>query len=799
MSTVHEKIVTEARITENFGDNWQFHLGDIETASNQEFDDSGWRAVSLPHDWSIDDLPDEQVDEGVQRSGPFDSRSEGAGDQGYTLGGVGWYRKTFTVPADQRGKRIFINFDGIYMQSEVWLNGHKMIEHPYGYTSFTLDMTAFLNQTGKNVLAVKVNSSGKTSRWYSGSGIYRQVKLWYAGNVHIEPDSVAITTPEINGKIELHARVTVKNNGSDTEPVNIAFSVLDPDGTLIVAVEEECSLQSGKSKDMAQVLIIPNPMLWSPETPALYRLAIKVRADGAVSDSQQTTFGCRTIRLDPQLGFLLNGEVIQLRGGCIHHDNGCLGSCSFERAEERKVELLKSAGYNAIRTSHNPPSTAMLNACDRLGMLVMDEAFDCWEIEKKPEDYHLYFLSEWQKDLKSMVERDRCHPSVVFWSTGNEIPQQAEPEGAVTGGMLASYIRELDPSRPVAVAAFPFNELEKLDDYFAQVDLAGYNYMPEHYASTHERLADRMIAGTESFPMKCFESWMGVIDHPWVIGDFVWTAFDYIGEAGLGKEIPADAPDDAKDDRVYTISNCGDFDHCGFRRPPSFYREIVWGCGTKIACFVQTLSEDGKRETKIPMWNWGWLDERPSWTWPDREGKLMELRVFSRCAKVRLMLNDISLGEKLTNRDTEFIASWQLPYTPGVITAIGLDAQRQEEARAILQTAGAPASLLLSADRKVIDADGQDLSYITVEVQDNNGVICPNADNLLHFTLSGPGRIIGVGNGDPMSLESFQQHLRKAYRGKALVVIQSGKYSGELKLTAESEGLKEAQIMLEVK
>lgn len=732
-----------------------------------------------------------------RRRGPFDADAEGGTAQGYTVGGIGWYRKTFSLPAALRGKQIRLTFDGVYMNCTVWLNGRQVASHPYGYTSFHVDLTPVARLGGaQNVLAVRVDASGKTSRWYSGAGIYRHVWLTAAAPVHVEEWGVRIATPKVSAaRATVRVETSVVNASSAAASAVVSQAVLGPDGSRADSEAVTHAVEAGGVVRFAHELQVAKPLLWSPDSPHLYRLVTTVRVKGRVVDETSTPFGIRTVSVDAERGFLLNGKPMKLRGGCVHHDNGCLGACAYDRAEERRVQLLKACGFNAIRTSHNPPSPAFLDACDRIGMLVMDEAFDCWRIGKNPNDYGRFFDEWWRKDLASMVLRDGHHPSVVLWSIGNEIPGQDTAEGAEIGGRLAAYVRELDPTRPVAQAAFPEERTEKLDALFAHLDVMGYNYMWRKYAPDHERAPKRVMAGTESFPRECFESWMATIDHPWVIGDFVWTAMDYLGEAGIGKSMPQSLPPGYEDPRLWTVSNCGDIDLIGDKRPPSYYRDAVWGLKPMIAAFVPALGPDGKPEV-VGEWNWGWIDERPSWTWPGREGSTVTVHVYSSCPNVRLLLNGRDLGVKATTRATRFTATYEVPMEPGELVAIGYDARGNEAARQALRTVGKAAAIRLQPDRSVLMADGQDLSFVVVDIVDARGARQPNADHLVRFSLTGPGRIVGVGNADPRSEESFQRPERRAWRGRCLVVVRAGARAGEIRLKAASEGLKSAEVVI---
>ncbi len=729
------------------------------------------------------------------RSGPFDAESEGGTAQGYTVGGVGWYRKAFTLPERMRGRRIDIAFDGVYMNSEVWFNGRRLGQHPYGYTGFHFDLTPYVRYgRERNLLVVKVDASGRTSRWYSGAGIYRHVWLTATGPVHIAHNGLAIATSQVSKEtVAVSVRATVENKDNIEHTITVALRLLDPHGKTVATATLQRIVAKGDSLDFDQTLSVVHPELWSIDTPIRYRLVSDVIANSRIVDEINTPFGIRFITIDADHGFRLNGKTIKLRGGCVHHDNGCLGSAAYDRAEERRVAILKASGFNAIRTSHNPPSPAFLDACDRLGVLVMDEAFDCWRYGKNGQDYGRFFVDWWQRDIDAMVLRDRNHPCVVLWSIGNEIPEQTGPEGAATGALLAKYVRSLDPTRPVAQATNP--DGDKLDPLLANLDVTGYNYAEGRFARDHEKHPERIFAATESFPQSCFESWTAVLDHPYVIGDFVWTAMDYLGEAGIGKTVPQSTPPGYTDNRLWTVSNCGDIDLLGNKRPQSYYRNAVWGIGPKVSAFVQALGPDGRPER---VEGWGWTDERPSWTWPGLEGKRLTVRAYSYCAQVQLRLNGKDLGMKPTNRSTRFTGTWEVPYEPGELVAVGLDAQGKEAGRWTLRTSGMAAAIRLTPDRTAIAADGQDLSYVAVDLVDDKGNPDPNADNVMNFSLTGPGKILAVANADPRSEESFQQPHRKAWRGRCLVVIRSTEQGGVVHLKAESAGLKGAETAIRI-
>ena len=790
------------RRTERFDRDWRFQRGDAPGAEAPDLDDSGWRGVDLPHDWSVEDLPalspatvtgSAPAAVAPRRSGPFDSTAEGGGAQGFTVGGLGWYRKRFSLPESERGRHVTLTFDGVYMNATVWCNGVCLGEHPYGYTGFHLDVTPHLRfGTEPNVIVVKVDASGKSSRWFPGAGIYRHVWLTMTGADRVEPWGVFVTTPEVSAARALvRVQTTLEWATVADGAAELATTVVDAAGQTLATVVSPCVVVAGR-QTVEQELTVATPALWSPETPVLQRLVSTLRRAGQPLDRVETVFGIRHVEMDAERGFRLNGQALKLRGGCVHHDNGCLGACTYDRAEERRVELLKAAGFNAIRTSHNPPSPGFLDACDRLGVLVMDEAFDCWNQGKSPRDYGRFFAAWWERDIEAMVCRDRNHPSVVMWSIGNEIPEQATPEGAERGRGLSAWVRALDPSRAVAIGAHPgAKPWEALDAQFGHLEVCGYNYREDCYRPDHERLPARLIAGTESFPLKCFEHWMATLDLPYVIGDFVWTAMDYLGESALGfthfegePSLYATWP--------WTVSNCGDLDLCCWRRPQSYYRAAVWGLEPTVSCFVQPPLPPGK--TKELVWGWGWPDERESWTWPGQEGRPLTVRVYSSCPQVRLRLNGRDLGAQATTRSTRFTATYEVPYEPGALLATGLDAAGQELASWRLDTAGAAAALRLTPERTQLAADGQDLCFVSVELRDAAGVLNPDAESLVRFRLEGPGTIVAVGSPDPRGIASFQQPERPAYRGRCLVVLKTGARAGNLRLTAEAAGLPPATL-----
>lgn len=769
-----------------FDDDWRFHRGAAQGAENPFFRDANWHKLDLPHDWSIEDNPCKQS--------PFDSTAIGQANVGFTQGGIGWYRKHFVVPVSQKGKHFILQFDGVYMNADVWLNGKRVGRHPYGYASFWFDISERLQFDKENIIAVRVKNEGENSRWYSGSGIYRHVWLKTVEPVHIAQWGTFIITPEVSSAVaHVNIKTKVFNKTRRNPDVTLRTRLINGKGVQVAVIETKQMIDSLETYEFNQDVQVHKPDLWSVETPVLYKAVSEVYESGRLIDQEETSFGIRSISFDAVNGFRLNGKTMKLKGGCIHHDNGALGAKAFDRAEERKIELLKASGFNAIRCSHNPPSTALLDACDRLGMLVINEAFDCWKSGKNPADYQLYFNEWWQRDIESMVFRDRNHPCIIMWSTGNEIPDRAKATGVATSRLLTDHIHKLDSTRPVTNGVNGAETKDK-DPFFATLDIAGYNYARKEYEVDHKQHPQRIMYASESFPLEAFDYWTAVLDKPYVIGDFVWTAFDYLGEASLGWL----AYPQTQNFYPWHLAYCGDFDICGWKRPQSFYRDVLWK-PAQLSLFVQSpLPSFAHNPNKAENTKWNWHDVLADWNWQGYEGKAMEVEVYSSCDAVELFLNGKSLGKKITNRSTRFIATWSVPYKAGSLKAIGYMGKKKVQEKE-LNTATKPTNIKLMADKTIIKGDGQDLSFITVELMDEKGVRHPKAENLIRFELEGPGTIVGVANGNPVSLESFQQPQRKAWQGRCQVIIKAGKGAGKITLKAKAEGLQTAHINIEVK
>ena len=784
-----------------FDNNWKFCLGDTKGAENPSFNDKTWRDIDLPHDWSIEKLPDQEPGKIV---GPFSKESIGTTATGYTVGGIAWYRKTFTLNAKVKSSIAIINFDGVYMNCEVWVNGKLLGSHPYGYTAFSFDISKYLNPAGKpNVIAVKVKNEGQNSRWYSGSGIYRHVWLIQKQLVSMAQNGVFISTSSIaDNSAAIKISSVVENNLTKTTTAKLVINIFDPDGKICQTTETQAKIVSPGSEEFTQNISIPQAKLWSVETPNLYTSEIQVIADGVVSDKVSTTFGIRTISFSAQNGFLLNGKKVLLKGGCMHHDNGFLGSATIDRAEERRVQLMKAYGFNAIRTSHNPPSQQFLDACDRNGVLVLDEAFDMWERPKNKDDYHIYFKEWWKNDLKSMIYRDRNHPSVILWSIGNELNERADSLGYAIRKELVKEVHKLDSSRPVTEAICGFwdhwgQKWSTTVQAYADLDVGGYNYLNNQYEADHAEFPERIMVGTESYPGEAHAFWKLVEKNPFVIGDFVWTAMDYIGENGCGNSSYGPKAVQRVGLKPWPWFNafCGDIDLCGFKKPQLLYRDVVWN-NSNLEMMVHAPIPEGMVETYS---YWGWPDEYQSWNWAGNEDKVMDVRVFTKCELVRLELNGKIIAEKPAGDSTNLIASFKVPYEPGILKAIALNNGIEVATKEITST-GAPAKIKLTADRSTIKASRSDLSYVKVEITDAQGNLVPNANIPVTFTVSGAGEIAGSGNACPTDMESFNNAVCKTYRGQALAILRPLKEvkTGFITLRAEANGLVSADINIAV-
>jgi hypothetical protein len=758
-----------------------------------------WREVSLPHDALI----------GLERSP--DHRPGAL--TGFYPGGVFEYIKTFTAPDGYRDGRVEVEFDGVYRDAMVYVNGVLAGQRPSGYVPFRVRVDPYL-QDGENELRVECRNH-QDSRWYAGAGIYRDVTLLVGGPVHVAAGGVQVSTPDIDDdRAVVDVVVRLENDSVHMSRAQLVVELLDPHGHAVTAAEVPVTLHPTSMTTVRQRLTVPAPVRWSLDAPALYTCRTVLVRDGEPVDSLDSTFGIRTLQWDAVHGLRLNGEVVKLRGGCIHHDNGVLGAATFPRAEERRVELLKAAGYNAIRSAHNPTSTAMLEACDRLGMLVMDEAFDCWTSPKVDFDYARDFPNWWREDLSAMVLRDHNHPSVIMYSIGNEIPEIGNPWGARLGREMVELVKSLDATRPVTNGVNPFfafqaevramkdappdvaqemgiNTLmatlaeagpaavasdavtERVEESMALLDVAGYNYADGRYELDLDAHPQRLLLGTEADTKKIEGNWELVTRHQRVLGDFSWTAWDYIGEAGIGRVQEGEDDTDFVGAFPWRLSHAGDIDITGRRRSVSFYRETVWGLRSAPYIAVHRPGSSGVGATP-----WAWSDSHDSWSWHGAEGEPVRVDVYADADEVELLCNGDIVGRTEVGKERRFIAGFETTYVPGELVAVALRGG-EETGRTQLRTAGESMRLHVVADRTVLHGAG-DLAFLDIAVVDADGITHATRDRELTVIVTGSGVLQGLGSADPRSADNYAGTTCTTFMGRALAVVRA---SGEGDIT----------------
>ena len=736
-------------------------------AQKQSLFDSGWQftrngktiTVDLPHDWDIYEAPDP-------------STGATGTDGGWYPGGKGEYRKTFATP---KAEIVKLHFEGVYQKAEVFVNGQKAGQHAYGYTPFTIDVTAYLYQDKReNEVVVKVdNSEQPNCRWYTGSGIYRHVWLQAMPALHIAENGVFVTTHDISAERAIvGVEVTVANE-SDRD--RNAMVVVDS-GMMMVAVPAR------QTKTVATSYAVRNPHLWSPDDPYLYETKVELKESGIVIDEHRARFGIRSFSYDAEGGFVLNGKPLLINGACVHHDDGVLGAMAFDAAEIRKVRQMKEAGFNLIRTSHNPTTRAFLDACDSLGMLVIGEAFDGWRTAKKPYDYSTLIDSCYREDIRAMVERDRNHPSIICWSIGNEVIERKDIRVITTARQLKQAILDYNKTRPVTEALCAWDDdWEIYDPHFDVLDIGGYNYMIHKHATDHQRNPGRVMWQTESYPRDAFQNWALVHGYPYIIGDIVWTGLDYLGEAGIGRYyyegeragehyVDGGQPD-------WHGAYCGDVDVTGWRKPISHYREMLWKDSKDL--YMAVKEPDGYHG-KILETRWSVWPTWESWNWPSWEGKPIDVEVYTKAPEVTLYLNDKPIGTKAVSQSTEYKAVFTVPYEAGTLRA------EAGGKRATLSTAGEPARLRLTADRSVMTAGGQDLSFITVEIIDREGHVCPNAAIPCEAIVKGQGTLLSFASADLKDREPYTSPCVTTWKGRALLVVRSSQKKGKAQVSIKS-------------
>ena len=737
---------------------WQFtHRSALPLGSSKN---GKTQTVDLPHDWDIFEGP--VSGEGVTGTGG-----------GWFEAGKGEYRKTFKTPD---GEVVKLHFEGVYQKAEVFVNGQKAGQHHYGYTPFTVDVTPYIykNKKQTNEVVVKVdNSEQPNCRWYSGSGIYRHVWLETMPALHIAENGIFITTPEVNAeKARVQVDVTIANESQSDRNATVVVC----GAQLMVAVK------AGESKTVSTTTMVNNPQLWSPESPTLYEAKVELKENGTTIDRQTAKYGIRTFSFDAERGFVLNGQKVLINGACVHHDDGVLGAMAFDDAEIRKVRQMKEAGFNLIRTSHNPTTRAFLDACDSIGMLVIDEAFDGWRTQKNPYDYSTVIDSCYREDIHAMVLRDRNHPSVISWSIGNEVIERKDIRVVYTARQMKQAIHEYDTTRPVTEALCAWDSDWEIYDPHAEVlDVAGYNYMIFKHASDHERDPKRVIWQTESYPRDAFKNWAVVNDFPYVVGDIVWTGLDYLGESGIGRYYyEGERPGEHWFDGGFPEwhgAYCGDIDITGWRKPISHYREVLWHNDTPL--YLAVKEPDGYHG-KIKETAWSVWPTWESWTWPGWEGKPVEVEVYTHQPGVKLYLDDQLIGTKQVSRETEFKAVFSVSYKAGTLRA---EAGGES---VTLKTAGEPACLRLTPDRTTMTADGQSLTFITVEVVDKQGTPVPEATIPCEATIKGAGTLLAFASADLKDTEPYTSPRVKTWKGRALLVVRSTQKGGSINVSIKS-------------
>jgi beta-galactosidase len=783
---------------QDFDLGWRFSRGSGPAWEAPGLDDSGWRGVDLPHDWSIEDLPNPSP---PNRVGPFDAKNEGGANTGFTLGGEGWYRKRFRLAPD--AARAEIVFDGVYAMSDVWLNGHLLGSRVHGYAPFAYDLTPHLDPTGENVIAVRVRNLGENARFYTGAGIYRSVTL----NVFADPARIALWgvaawTRRLTGAgalIDVTTKIDKPERG-----LTLRTTLRSASG------EVEAKAHATASGETRQVLRLPKPRPWAPAHPDLYTLETELLRGGRVVDRLSQPFGVRIVAFSADRGMTINGETVKIRGGCLHHDNGLLGAAAFADADERRILRLKARGYNAIRSTHYPCARTFREACERHGMLLIEEAFDVWHMHKTKDDYAQFFPEHWRADLASMVLSARNSPSVIMWSIGNEIPDRTSRQGLRYAWDLADEVHRLDPTRPVTAGVHAFSGRPVTVDRGGRVgkpreasmiflDVPGYNYKLDDIEADHARYPSRVLYASETYPVNAFDYWALGERAPYMIGEFVWTAMDYLGEAGIGAAVRRAAPaNGAKPPQLpfmqpypWVVANCGDIDLIGVQKPQSYYRDVVWGLsGLELA--VQRPVPVGQVEV---ISQWGWSDELQSWSWPGVERQPLAVRVYTSGDKVELRLNGALVATRALSAGDKMRAEFAVPYAPGVLEAISWR-QGVEIGRKRLETVGAPAKLRIRAERPQAGSGRRSLSYLVVDVLDALGRLTPDAAIKLSLDVAGPADLLAFGSANPLAVGSLQSNQAWTYHGRALAILRAKGSRGEVRVEARGDGHETGTVTL---
>jgi len=776
---------------------WRFLNKEIPTTNSNQVDDSSWQTVTVPHDWAIAGPFDMTID--MQQVRVIEDGDRGAKLRTGRTGalpcfGIGWYRKALSISKSDEGKRIFVEFDGAMSRSKVYLNGVYVGEWPYGYSSFSFELTKHIQFGKENILSVRLENKEESSRWYSGAGIYRNVRLVKTAPVRVANWGTYITTPVVTDK---QGQVSIKTEIDGNEAIQLVTEIFDAKGKKVGSAV--ANKKADGNATLEQIIKVNKPNLWSVESPNLYTAVSKIFVGKIQKDEYKSVFGFRTIRFDKDKGFFLNGKYTKFKGVCLHHDLGPIGAAVNYRATERQLVMMKEMGVNAIRTSHNPPSLELLKICDSIGLMVQVESFDEWKNGKNSNGYGEFF-DEWaEKDLKAMIKRDRNHPSVVMWSIGNEIREQGMPEGAAMAKFLTKISHDLDPTRPVSAGFNNWKGAIK-NGLAAEVDLVGFNYAPDFYEKMRQENPTFTIYGSETastvssrgeykFPVTPSKkawytdyqltsydletcSWADLPDFEfqyqddldWVAGEFVWTGFDYLGE-------------------------------------PSPYNE-----GTPArSSYFGIVDLAGIPKDRYYLYQSKWSDKPvfhvlPHWTWPDRLNQKVPVFVYTNYPKAELFVNGKSMGTRVKDKSSmlkRYRLMWDdVIYQPGEIKVVGYDKNDKVVAEKIIKTAGETYSIKLTADRQTIKADGKDLSFVTVELLDKDGNLCPRAANLLFFDVTGAGKLKAVCNGDATDQTSFASKYMRTFNGKLVVTVESDTNAGEIVLKVSGGLLKPQEVKI---
>lgn len=782
--------------------------------------------VTLPHDALI---------------GQGRLREGGSAANAHFPDGAFEYRRTLEVPEEWRDRSVVMEFEGVYRDAVVFVNGAFVAQRPNGYARFFVPLTGYLRHGAQNEIRVDARTHDD-SRWYAGAGLHREVHLWVNDLVHLDPESgVTITTPEVNeDEATVAVALRLENEGRLTRTVDVTTTVLDPDGREVARASSPVTLLPSSTGTVRQRLLISEPRRWSTDRPDLHRTEVTVTVGDDVLDRRVEHFGIRRLRLDARRGLRINGDVVKLRGACVHSDNGILGAAAFRAAEERRVVRLKDAGFNALRSSHNPMSTAMIEACDRHGMLVMDETFDMWTEAKSPFDYSLALPEWWRRDVRSMVAKDINHPSVIMYSIGNEIPETGDPHGAVLGREMAEAIREADPTRFVTngingfvsalsdvVAAMDASRTsaapadgedapedggvnalmgnpgdfmnrvsasemvtDRTAESFSVLDVAGINYGDARYEEDHVRFPDRVVVGSETFPGRIDHNWKLVQENPHVIGDFTWTGWDYLGEVGIGRIQYHDEPRQFAAPYPWLTAWSGDLDICGTRRPVSFYREIVFGLRTTPYIAVHRPQLHGRAHT---LGQWSWPDALSSWTWDVPEGSPVHIDVYSPADEIELLLDGVRIGRVAVGTDRAYVAEFETVYRPGELTAVAL-VDGAETERTTLVTVGPAARLTARFDDTTTE---HDVLFVDIAVVDEQGNLVHEVDRTVVAEVDGPAVLQAFGSARPANPEGFDGDVHTTFDGRLLAAVRPTG-SGTIALTFRSDGFGSTRVEIAI-